>query len=367
MDFDELYTDYNRYVFESYTRLTDDLHEITTDYIIRESSFVLESLSRLSIVLEGEDVKPNKKGVVRKTVGTIMGMLESMIKKLVGMVTGKIKSIADRDSKFLSEFGPSIDKLSYDNMDVSIMPYWKTNMAKMMNLNNAFFNKVQQYNVKDGDFKKFAESNLKAFMKDDDLKSGLTALYRYGTVSTNSIKEVKLSGNSLHQQIKVMYKYCNDFNSEYKKLIESQSRTLKNVVKKTESQILAQPIKESFLEIEGIDFSCSDLCVCENFAPVCGALEYVSEATVGEKKKDETPSDANKKSKVVINDNQGTEKDENIATLNVGDTASLKEVSHYGQLSLTTLLTVSEEKYFAYMKILRGVDSINKKRAKKNK
>lgn len=358
---DKTYYDIENIIYESYKCLYQD-----------EENYIQSLVD--NIVLEADNENRIKKtgvvkGVAKAGASVIKGAtkmwetLLNFLRKIKEMFLSKHKKITERDAEWLKNNRDALLNMNTNGVEINIHSDYdrsyeqgKTHFINFKTVINNQYNNFKDYDSFRKSLKKFCDQN-------DDLKSGLTNLYRTG--KTNSQYSIQtIAGGGVKKVIGPLVNFCESFINAYndinKELKESENFIMRL---KRESDARNVSVKEGYCYIEESYYSDMDLALFYDFNTVLEA--------------DENDNNNNNKTETSVNqkadnnDNKKIEVKQRDDIKNTTDKMSDNQLSFYNKVcrdkntGITTFMSAMEKKYFESIKILRGLLNANNKKEEK--
>lgn len=324
-----------------------------------ESEFVLTCLEAMSIVDGLEVVTEAKKGP------GIWEKLKEFFKNLFSVFSSKASRFTGRDNKWLNDNVTSLRNIDVKGISIEMVPYWKVTTQNVKTVTQNMINKLfsdvknvrKQLAINVADANVVTRKTMGKKVEFDALKKydGIPGFKNYlRTGSSKNSEPVTLSDMELKRLLPSFIEYCLNYERDIVPFIKSQMNYIDKEVKSIESHI--KSVKENTLFIEECSLLESELRYCQGFDIIKEAEE--------EKAKSATDITVNKaedkeESKDITVKKSGTEesKDKYYSNKTTAELKYLNEGLSNIKLVLTTAMTVLEEKYITYMKLLRSIKS----------
>ena len=331
-----------------------------------ERDFMLACLEN-NIILEAETPESDKKGNWLKII------IEN-IKRIFTKFIEKAKDLFKNDEKWISDNIPKLKDLDFNGLKVDIIPYWKIDSREITSVlsslqkevNNIKYGDARLKDLQDrekvensGQFKKYVRKN-------GNFADGIKSYFKTG--ENNEPKPVKLENDQLKIIcVNQMSRYVNEYNSTLLPSLKSSYDNFNNMLNKIEKEISRnKPVGESFCVIENAYYTDTELTLCMNYNTLFEADgANTTQPKSNEQKKPENKDTVDKSSLNKVedtsknsNNNSNNNDNTNNNTNKDGNTqyyTYLKHVVQLNQLAIAAALTACEERYRAYMSVLRGV------------
>lgn len=208
---------------------------------------------------------------------------------------------------------------------------------------------------------------VKFYTKDGDLTEGFKNYFRVGDAN-GDISNVRVSGQELAKLFVNMHQYCDGYLTSVVNPLAQEHNKLQASLTKVENSIKRlEKTAENFSILENATYKETILPFIENFQFLLEAETEVK--TDVEKKEDSKPADDKdnkkvEKPKVFKSEDQSKDKDESTSLddLSSDQLNLIKRILDDSKLTLTTAMTIGEEKFVAYVSIITGI--INAKKSK---
>lgn len=334
--------DYALELKRSILQAKEETNQNLLEVMDMESGYILACMDSLSI-LEGYEAITESKGKV-----SFLQRLKDFFSKIFESFSNKVKQLSGSDIKWLSANANKLKQLDCKGISVEVIPHWKGPDIKPIVKNHL----SQLYRDIDGVIERvMINASDKVKMPEkfgviekeyggdiENLKNKL----RWGNMQ--SPKPVKLEDSALKQLVPKMVDYCLKYESETLPFIKQQVDAVKREIQTVERAM--SKLEENAMYIEGVSLLESDLRYCVGFQSL---LEADKNKTVGattvkfntEDKKEEAPKNQDKKEDNYYQNNTKAE----LKYVNKG-LIEIKQI-------LSVAMTIYEERYITYMKILR--------------
>lgn len=354
-----------RFIVEAKQDYTYDLLSVMES----ESEFMLSCLESMSII-DGMDTLLEAKGGPG-----IWEKIKEFFKNLMGVFTSKVKSFSDRDLKWLNANVNKLKNTNVDGISMELLSYWKVDFNTIKNTTQSTINRLF------ADIKSVKKILINASAKNDKLselvKFDAFTKYDNGDGSTEGYKNYLRTGNNkgskpvtiegaeLKRLIPGFIDYCLSYERDVVPFIKTQMNFIDRETKTIESRI--KSVKEHTLLVEDCILTESELRYCQGFEILTEADENISVTTVKVNKSTEENNDETKKDNNSKDTNSTDDKKEDYySNTSKAELKYLNEGLSNIKLVLTSTMTVLEEKYVTYMKVLRAVMSSGKEEEGEN-
>lgn len=350
-----------RFIVEAKQDYTYDLLSVMES----ESEFVLSCLESMSII-DGMDTILEAKGGPG-----IWEKIKEFFKNLMAVFTRKVESFSDRDLKWLTANATKLKNTNVDGISMELLPYWKVDYSTIKNTTQRIINtlftdikyikKALINNEKYSDLIKF-----NAFAKYDNGDGSTEGFKNYLRTGNNKgSKPVTIEGSELKRLIPKFIDYCLSYEREVVPFIKAQMNYIDRETKTIESRI--KSVKEHTLLVEDCILTESELRYCQGFEILTEADENVSVTSVKVNKSTEDNKEETKKdNKSKDNNSTDDKKEDYYSNTSKAELKYLNEGLSNIKLVLTSTMTVLEERYVTYMKVLRAVMSSGKEEEGEN-
>jgi len=319
-----------------------------------ESKFINDSINNNFILLEADDNTNKNQGIWES--------IKAFFKRIFGMFSEKTKTLFDSNKKWMDDNFNKLDKINYDKLKISMLPFWLMSVDRIKNVvnriqeiaNNELNNPKNLEKFKDIEDMK---SNLfrNYLNEDNDLTLGFKNKFRVNNPK-GPIKVEELEGAELKSKAVEFKNYCYNYGKDILPVVQAWISKAEQSLNRVE-----KVLKESadFCLIENTLYCNTDLVHCSNFEVVFEADDSQND----NKKKDEKkPGDASTKPtevSVVNKDNKedvnAQEENKKYSNLNSTQLNMYKNIVQIIQLSITSAMTVLEERFRAYLNALKSI------------
>jgi len=312
-----------------------------------ERDFMLSCLEN-NIILEAD-------GGEKKTnwIRAIIDFIKNLFKKF----SEKVAELFDNDGPWIRNNLPKVKTLNYKGLKVNTLEYWKIDTSNIINTLNEFQREITTIKPgdsriqklqsredveKSGPFKKYVRRN-------STFSDGIKAYFK--TSDTNEPKTVTLEGDNLKKYCTgEMSKYVVEYNSTLLPSLKNTYNNFEKMLSNVERELnKTQSVGESFCVLENAYYKDTELSLCSNADII---FEATNNDDVPLNKVQSTDNNDNDNNNSDNKNNNNTPKNENVEYYNY-----LKHVIQLNQLALAAAMTACEERYRAYMSILKGVVS----------
>lgn len=338
---------------------TDQLfYEEILEQLDVERDFMVSCLEN-NIILEAEAPTGEKKGGWLHTI-------KETIKKIFEAFINKVKELFNNDQKWLKDNLPKLQGINFDGLNVTTLPYWKMDVSNITGILNSLQKEITNIKMNDpklkslqsreevekyGEFKKYVK-------RKGTFADGIKQVFKVADIEET--KPVELGGNALKKQcLGDMSKYVVAYNTTVLPSLKSSYNNFNNMLNNVERELnKRKSVGESFCVLENASYCDTDLSLCLNSDIL---FEADGPATKPEEKKEAQSlnkvEDTSKEQPTGQNTPDGG-KDKPVAK----DASTeyynyLKHAIQLNQIAIAAAMTACEEKYKAYMSILKGVIS----------
>lgn len=328
-------------------------HEELLEQMYVEQDFMLSCLEN-NIILEAEAPAADNKG---SWLTKIKEFLKNLFDKFVKMV----QELFNNDEKWIKENLPKLGSLNFDGLTVTTYQYWNMEPNTITGTLDKLQGEISKYKPNDRRLSSLQErdavENNGEFKRVKGRKNtfadGVKIYFKTG--DGNEPQKITLTGNNLkticqNEMSKYVVAYNNTILPSFKRSYNNFNKELNNVEKLLKT---ATNVNESFCLLENEFYSDTDLRFCMNYSAIF-----------------EAEGDNNTDKKEPVNKVQDTTKDnpQTNTDTSTGQNAKVsnsepnklyytyaKHAIQLNQLALAAAMTACEERYRAYMSILRGV------------
>ena len=304
-----------------------------------ESTFIFESMYNFTHVLEATTPTKNNKNILSKFM--------EFIKTLMSSFTSKLNMLVKNHKPWLEANKKEFEERDYSGVSIEITPYW---LGKTTDYGDLLIAQDVILGTNLKDMKVRADKQKEDIKrqygdKDGNVKAGMKNFMRHGDAKSET-KTVILDGNKLKERVlREFYPYCLNYENQTKIVKEAERRTtamIKTLNQRVDRIEKTATVEESYFLIEN-----------------AFGHEVLPLQTLLEADKDRKPTE------VIINkdDNSFKRKEftDKVDRMDSTDLALARELISDSQFVIATLLTVLEEKYTTYFKVLRGLSNAGTK------
>lgn len=305
-----------------------DLQFVNNDHedYVKESQIISDNLfnickSEHEAILSNDNYNLSESSAIYINELLVEGFAD-FINKIKSSFGDKHEKIVERDGEWLKDNKGKLTKMNFKDIEIEVPSDYKSTFTNLINRHE-----IYDKNFKDtsGSYDEFYEKIKRFEDKDGNLKNGLDNYIRNG----NSRREVslkKISGEEVKSVVESMIAYCEEFLSG-KGFIESK---LTNIMAEYDGE---ESVKESVLYNIPYD----------NLKAY--SLSYLQEA---EENIDDTVEDKNNSDDLEKVKNTPVEQKETKANDRL-------KIFRDRQTGITVLMTISEERYFDHIALLKGL------------
>lgn len=337
-------------------------HEEVLEQLNIERDFMISCLENY-IILEAETDNNNKKG---NWLEAIMNAIKGIFNKFIQVS----QELFTNDSDWIKNNIPKLANINYNGLKVETLQYWTVKPEQIMATLNDLQKEISAFKPGDtklaelqtredienyGAFKKYKKRN-QSFA--DSIKA------KFKTNEENAPKSIVLENDALKQQcVGEMARYVTTYNttllSSLKSTYNNFNRMLKNVERELKSR---NALSESFCILENAYYSDTELRFCSNYSSVFEAENEQNNNTQTNNNQNNNTDKKESLNKVQDTSKNNDNNQNNNTQNNNAPKDNSSEYYNYtriaiqlNQLALTAAMTACEEKYRAYMSILKGV------------
>jgi len=330
-----------------------------------EREFMISCLEN-NIILEAEAPASEKKG---SWIQTIRDAIKKIFDKFVSVLEDLVKT----DDAWIKSNIPKLQGLNYDGLSVNTLEYWKVQPGDINNILSELQKEINNVGPKDSRLKNLQTreqvEDFGAFKKYKKRNKNFTESIkiRFKVGDDNEPNPVPLSGDALKKQcIGEMSKYVVAYKATILPTLKTSYNNFNNMLNNVERKMnVTKSVKEAYCLIENAYYSDTELSLCSNYDKVFEADEQTNTTN----KTTVTTTKSIEDNKPVMNKVQDTSKgNENKTDTSTGQNAKantqdetteyytyLRNAIQLNQIALAAAMTACEEKYRAYMSILKGV------------
>lgn len=343
--------------------LSDQLYnEELLEQLDVEQDFMLSCLEN-NIILEAEtpDNSNSKKGGWLSTI-------KETIKRVFNKFLEALAELVRNDEKWIKDNLPKIPNINFDGLSVTTLAYNTIDINKIRADLNTLQDAITQYKSS-----RRALNNLQtreqiensrpfnSFNRNKNMAFADRIKIYFKTGDGTESKKITLSGNELKNMcVGEMSKYVAAYNTTISPAFKASYNNFTKLLDQVEKELqTVSNVKESFCVIENAYYADTELRLCSNY-------EAIFEAE-NDQSAQQQNNDAQKKEEPLNKIQNANKNDENQPknANPVGDKIEKDANSQYynyvkiaiqlNMVALTAAMTACEEKYRAYMSILRGV------------
>lgn len=371
--------------------LSDQLfYEEILEQVNIERDFMLSCLEN-NIILEAEAPSSENKG---NWIKKLIEAIKNIFNKFLNNVTELFKN----DEKWISENIPKLKNLNFNGLKVNVIPYWEFDDKNLTNvlsnfqkeLNNMKYGDARLKNLQSredierfGAFKEFTPKNV----NDGTFTEGIKNYFKTGKKGISADpKPISLEGDQLKIIcVNQMSRFVTEFNTTLLPSLRTSYNNFTNILNKIDKELSRKNnVNEAFCIIENDLYINTELSLCENFTSILEKFvqdgvnskgqpiwievpdDNKSSQNTNQKQTSQNKTEENKEEPKLNkvedtskNDNSNNT-DNNVKTdngVNVEYYTYIKHVAQLNQIAIAAAMTACEERYRAYMSILKGVVS----------
>jgi hypothetical protein len=340
--------DYAAQTLIYHSNMNHKFNEILFEQMELESQYILESLGMVEVVTEAPVTDPQ--GNKANFFARLIEFLKTVFKTFVN----KIKQLVANDKTWLQKNYTLFDDINTDGLEINIIPFWNVPVNQIDSLSGRVFSavrgmtndpsKVDKFDnieeLKNQAFKQYLDEN-------GNMVNGLKNYFRTGKAA-GPLQQVKLGGSELKTKIlQEMRTYCKDYESKILPMVQKQINESEKDIQLIERNLKnRRPAKEQFCLIENMLLSQTEL-----------GYTILQEAD-GQQDTNQVDRTVTKPTKVTMTDHgdaKTAEKNDTYETLSTKELTMLKNLAQINQWVVTSVMTVCEERYHAYMTVMRQV------------
>ena len=313
MEFD--YNDDLNYIYESYISLNQRIMNVNKELYRKEYMILTEQINENFINVYNKNMEYLSEGLI--------GKISEFLGKIKNGFGNKHEKILNRDKKWLSSNKKNLLNMDYSNVELEVVSDYGVTFEGLMQRHNIFDKNFINSNNKD----KLPDLLRRFEDKKGNIKNGLDNYFRTGS-SKKEIGLRKVSGDDAKTAVENMIDYCENFLAGKKFLDEK----IDNITK-TLSDL---GVKES------TDYS---MIFGYGYNPYSIITLETSEDDFGVEFDEDNDGDIDSEENL----------DENEEKDNIDEVKENSRGIRDRQVGIAVLLTVTEERYFDYIKILKGL------------
>ena len=334
-------------------------NEILFEQMERESSLVIESMNAGYALLEAVDPNQNKQNFFAKLI--------EFIKRVFQSFTEKVRELFQNHKAWLDANYAKLEDIDYGGLEAEIVPFWNQPIAELRTKADTIAGQVRKVlndpnsherykdfeSLKTGVFKQYLDEN-------GDLANGLKNYFRMGK-PTGPLTPERLTNETLRKMVLTEFRvYCLNYDKEIVPIIRKQVSDSEKDLNMVNRILSRKPANEQFLLIENALYSESELAVYPKEPVYEADNEDPKENTnqTNTKNNQQKQQQPHRPSKVTVTDHGNAEtanKSETMNEMSSSELTFMKNVAQARNLIITSLMTVCEERYNAYINVLRQV------------
>lgn len=327
------------------------------EQMVLESDLIISCLESYQVLLEeAEKIEKTQ----TKTV-SILTKLKEFFKRLLGLFTKKTMELFNNDNEWMNKNLGKLDSIDFSNIKIEMIPFWNMDVNKMKTavtkINDKINSVINDKNnlPKYNDIEAFKSDILKEYLDDSgDLVKGLKNYFSVGNAK-GPLKYVSLEGDQLKKTSNLFKEYCQSYKSVVIPFINSLMNSIETNISSIEKTIKSRSVKESYCLVENSFFIDNDLQQFPSFI----ILEAEQPAENNKPDNNQTEKqDEVKRTKVTVVNKESDDKKDGEKTYKDYSSDQLmfvKNAMKVNQLILSSLMTILEEKYRAYLTALKGI------------
>lgn len=343
---------YTEVMYESLLSLTD-IHEDLYNRMYEEKEILTEA---------NEDASQQPKAKMKSLVSSksLLGRLRDFIKKVWEAFKGNSAKFHKLYNRWLTKIKANIDTVNFNNLSVTLDENYMGSEEKIKAARNHIIkvNAVEMDKIKAQTMDEFTKTPMVAKYIDENgsLAGGMKNLFRYGSAKPN-LRNKKYTGDALKQIAQQAIDFCLSYETVVSSL-NNLSTNIQNVMKSAESIAnREESTTESYFVIDESIKKFNNLNI--HNCPKISMVDILREA---EENNDKNASTAPKMSTGEVKDDNGQpgdvktndeENNEAVNNMNKSQAKTLTFVCQYMQILFASALTVSEERYNLYIKMLK--------------
>lgn len=313
MEFD--YNDDLNYIYESYISLNQRIMNVNKELYRKEYMILTEQINENFINVYNKNMEYLSEGLI--------GKILEFLGKVKNGFGNKHEKILNRDKKWLSSNKKNLLNMDYSNIELEVVSDYGVTFEGLMQRHNIFDKNFINSNNKD----KLPDLLRRFEDKKGNIKNGLDNYFRTGS-SKKEIGLRKVSGDDAKTAVENMIEYCENFLAGKKFLdekIDNITKTLSDLGVK-----------------EATDYS---MIFGYGYNPYSVITLEASEDDFGVEFDEDNDGDIDSEENL----------DENEEKDNMNEVKENSRGIRDRQVGIAVLLTVTEERYFDYIKILKGL------------
>lgn len=333
--------------------MTRQLNDIMFEQMERESEFIISSLENMMVIVnEAIQDTQKKRNIFQRIIDFIKRIFETFM--------NKVKSLFATNKKWLEENASKLEKLDYDGLEVTIVPFWTYNDSKAREVDNITKNAIRALVNNPGEADKYEnleDMKQKLFNKyldeDGDLANGLKNFYRTGNSKT--VKPVTLKNNELKNKIiQDFIPYCNNYQARTK-VISDLIREVENEIKLVENMINKKSVNEAFCLIEDCYLHETELAYCPNYIVTEAENQPPKEDKPAQQKSNDNKTSPTKVEVKDFGNKETLARKDEYDKMNSKQLTMVKNLLQIKQTNIAALMTVMEERYSVYIKTMKQI------------
>lgn len=329
--------DYTVQMLESHHTLVKTFNDTILERVNTETDFIMACMEGLDVVMEATDTKTS---VFKKVM--------DFLKRIQDLFLEKMRKMTDFSGRWLQKNKEKLEKLDYSGLSVDILPYWNMDASKMVSevkkINSLVFDNMDKQSVDvDALFKQYEDDS-------GNLTGGLKNYFRYGKANAQ-VKPVSLKAGALKSKVTGEFvPYCEKYKTvgnSVTQMMNNANSQLRRLDQDIKRQTKVEATKESLLLFTDTTFHDLGI-VTEAEVPVV-KKDNAPEKTPDNKNEDVKPGQAK-----VVNNRPTASKDKSVNEL-----THMRKLIQVYQISVSAMMTISEERYRAYWSTLKQLAGEN--------
>ena len=336
-------------------------HRYLMETMESEQEFILNCIENNHISMEAEVVTSSnvkKKGIFKRFIETIKGIFAKF--------TDAVKKLMVSMDKWISETLPKLDDVTYDGLDITLLPYYLGGgIDQMSKYIQAMMNRFKTIRETDGaSYPTTADDIVKSDSVFADFRSNSMGfsqackhVFSYGKEvpidKASTFKGHRLTNaNEIGEKCKVMRKYIETYKTEQAKLVRLQTQFIVELDQsEREYEREHRVVTDSYgpyLALENAFLGQTDLRYCDNYFSLFEA--EVVQGEKGETAKQTVTSTDDKNTSNITSTQKPEEKKSNTAFITYK-----KNFASLITQAFAAALTVAESTVYSYRKVIDGV------------
>lgn len=363
--------DYTIQALSFNSMMNQEFNQILIEQMEAEYTLILKSLNMMQPVTEApgdQEAQVKKEGFFDKMMAFLNNIIQVFIRK--------VRQLVSNDKKWLQQHYNEFQNLDYEGLEVNLIPFWNIEVTSLKNLliqimgkTRRILNATDETKYKD---MKTIQSEIFSDMLDENgnLVNGLKNYFRSGN-PVGPLKQVSLRNETIKKQITTeMLTFCRDYESKILPAVQSEVNTVKKDLEMIKRKVRQRKAtKESFLVIENAYISQTDIGVLYHPVTEAEAPKVTDNRNQSEQTQNQSGSGAATGNQVraSVKDHgsaQRAQKSAGMDELNNDELIIMKNVAQIHLWAVTSMMTAMEERYHAYMTVMRQVIKARGKKGK---